>query len=184
MKTFFTLILFLAFSGTLLAQCPTAGRDTIVSFCKNEPFDVADLRSGDADTNGVFIDPAGDTMTSTNISLMFPGQYHYFYQVSDLGCTSDTAEYLINIFNCWPSGISETILENNELIQLNPVNDQLLLSDPNYDQLEIYSTAGRCVLTHPGSQNTLIDVSKLEGGNYILVIDKKGTKQFQRFIKY
>lgn len=184
MKTFFTLILFLIFSGTLPAQCPTAGRDSSDTYCKNQVFDIAALRSNDADLGGVFIDPWGDTMTTTSISLIFPGQYNYFYKVSDSICPTDSAKYVITIINCWPGGVSETILENNELIHPNPVNDQFLLSETNYDQLEIYSIAGTCVLKLLPSPNTLIDVSKLEGGNYILVLDKNGARQFQRFIKY
>lgn len=183
MKTFFTLIFSLAFSGTLLAQCPTAGRDTAVTYCQHEFFDVEELRSGDADTNGVFIDPAGDTMTNTVISLIYPGQYNYFYHAYDTSCPVDTAKYVITIgWNC-TYGLTET-LKNNQLIRLNPVNEQLILNEANYDQLEIYSTAGSCILTFSASPNTLIDVSKLEGGNYILVLNKDGTRQFQRFVKY
>lgn len=184
MKTIYTLILFLVFSETLLAQCPTAGRDTAVTYCQHEFFDVEELRSGDADTNGVFIDPAGDTMTNTVISLTFPGQYNYFYHVYDTSCPVDTAKYVITIgWNC-TGGLTEKTFENNQLIRFNPVNEQLILNEANYDQLEIYSIAGNCVLKPLPSLNTFIDVSKLDGGNYILVLDKNGSKQFQRFVKY
>ncbi|MDF3027684.1 MAG: hypothetical protein K0S23_1991 [Fluviicola sp.] len=183
MKTTLIILFFLVLSGTIFAQCPIAGRDSTTSYCKQEVFDLANLRSSDADLNGIFIDPAGDTMSSTTTSLIFPGQYTYRYIVSDLGCSDDSAKYVIVIINCWPGGISETSLENNELLQINPVNDYLQLSEVNYDRLEIYSTAGSCVLTFSASPNTLIDVSKLEGGNYILILDKDGTRQFQRFVK-
>jgi hypothetical protein len=183
MKPLFTLILFLVFTGTVLAQCPTAGQDTSDTYCKNQVFDIADLRSDDAALSGVFIDPWGDTMTVTSISLIFPGQYTYRYIVSESGCPVDSAKYIVIIVNCW-GGLSETMHENNKLIQFNPVNEQLILNEANYDQLEIYSTAGVCVLKLPPSLNTFIDVSKLEGGNYILVLDKNGSRQFQRFVKY
>jgi hypothetical protein len=183
MKTFFTLIFFLTFSGTLLAQCPTAGRDTSVTYCKHEPFDVANLRSTDADLGGAFMTPAGDTMTVTIDTLVIPGQYTYSYKVSGSGCSDDSAKYVITITHCFPGGISEAVLENNQLIRFNPVNEQLILNEANYDLLEIYSTAGSCVLTFSASPNTLIDVSKLEGGTYIMVLDKDGIRQFQRFVK-
>jgi hypothetical protein len=183
MKTFLTFILFLVFSGTLPAQCPTAGQDTSATYCKQEPFDVATLRSTDADSGGVFINPAGDTMITTMDTLIFPGQYTYRYIVSQSGCPNDSAKYIISIVHCWPGGIPETSLENNQLIRPNPVNEQLILSETNYDHLEIYSPAGSCVLTFSASTNTLIDVSKLEGGNYILILDKDGIRQFQRFVK-
>lgn len=183
MKTIFTLILSIISSSFIFGQCPTAGRDTAVTYCKQEVFDVAELRSSDADTNGVFIDPAEDTMTNTAISLNFPGQYNYFYHVSDTSCPVDTAKYVITIVWCETGGVSETILEDNSLIQSNPVNDQLILNDSHYDELEIYETSGRRVLFFL-DEKSIIDVSKLERGNYILVLNKNGTKQFQRFIKY
>ncbi len=183
MKTIFTLILSLASSSFIFGQCPSAGQDTVVTYCRYEPFDVAELRSSDADTNGVFIDPAGDTMTNTAISLIFPGQYNYFYHVSDTSCPVDTAKYVITITWCETGGVSETILEDNSLIQTNPVNDLLILNDSHYNQLEIYETSGRRVLLF-SDEKKVIDISQLERGNYILVLEKNGTKQFQRFIKY
>lgn len=182
MKTFFTLIFFLAFSGTLLAQCPTAGSDTAVTYCKYEPFDLADLRSNDADLGGVFIDPNGDTVTVTSMSLAFPGQFHFFYKVSEAGCPRDSADYRVDIFNCGTDGLSESMLENHALIRSNPVNDLLMLNDSHFDQLEIYENSGRLVLLFSDEKN-FIDVSQLESGNYILILEKDGTRQFQRFTK-
>lgn len=185
MKTIFTLILSLISSGFIFGQCPTAGRDSAVTYCKHEVFDVASLRSSDADLGGAFLDPAGDTMFVTTDSLIFPGIYTYRYKVSEPGCPDDTAKYFITIISWWcdTGGVSESILENNSLIQTNPVIDQIVLNETHYDQLEIYETSGRSVLKLAASSNTCIDVSQLEQGNYILVLDKNGAKQFQRFIK-
>lgn len=182
MKTILLVILSLTFYELGFAQCPTAGLDSAVTYCKYEPFDVASLRSNDADFGGAFLDPAEDTMIVTIDTLIFPGQYHYFYVVSDSVCLNDTAEYVITIINCW-GGISETVLENNALIHPNPVNSYLILNEIHYDQLEIHEISGRSVLKLTASSNTSIDVSQLEQGNYILVLEKNGTKQFQRFIK-
>lgn len=183
MKTIFALLLFLIPFGFVLAQCPTAGQDTSATYCPNEFFDVADLRSADADTNGVFIDPAGDTMTNTVISLTFPGQYSYFYHATDTSCPVDTAKYIIIITTpCW-GGISENVLEKNTLIQSNPVSESLILKDDQYDYLEILDLSGRSVLVIPPSSGIQITVSQLESGNYLLVQEKSGIRQFQRFIK-
>ena len=182
MKTIFTLSFFLLLCGFAFAQCPSAGRDSAIVYCKNEPFDVADLRSPDADTGGVFIDPAGDTMTTTQISLMFPGQFTYRYLISDTSCPADTAKYVITIVNCWPGGLDENTLENNALIKANPASDILLLNDPHFDLLEIYETSGRRVLLFSKTQ-ALINISKLQSGNYLLIQEKNGIRQFQRFIK-
>ena len=183
MKTIFTLLLFLVSSGVIFAQCPSAGQDSMPIYCPHEIFDVADLRSIDADTNGVFIDPAGDTMTNTVISLIFPGQYSYLYHVSDSSCPVDTAKYVIHIINNCSGGLTESVLENNALIKANPANDILLLNDPNYDLLEIYETSGRRILMLSEEQTT-IDISHMQSGNYLLVLEKNEIKQFQRFIKY
>jgi hypothetical protein len=184
MKTIFLGILSLSFYGSVSAQCPSAGQDSTAVYCKNELFDVAELRSDDADISGVFIDPAGDTMTTTVISLMFPGQYSYFYHVSDTTCPVDTAKYVIVIQNCWPWGLAENVVENNAIIRINPVSDQLVIHEIPFDFLEIYDTSGRRVLILSGSANTVIDVSQLKSGNYILILSNDGIKQFQRFLKY
>ena len=183
MKTTCIILLFISFSNALLAQCPSAGRDSSTTYCKNEPFDIATLRSLDADLNGVFIDPMGDTMTSTSQTLVFPGQYTYRYLVSDTNCTVDSAKYIITIFNCIPGGLSESVIESQALIQTNPVSDYLVLNEKDYDQLEIRELSGKLVLHIPGLNNQKIDVSQLKNGHYILVADKNGSKQFQRFMK-
>lgn len=182
MKTILT-FLFLVSAGSLFAQCPSAGRDSSITACPNEVFDVADLRSLDADTNGVFIDPAGDTMTNTEISLVFPGQYGFFYHVWDTSCPVDTAKYVIYIVHGCTWGLTENVLENNKLIRSNPVNDLLELNDFHFDLLEIYETSGRRVLLFSNEQ-AVIDMSQLQGGNYLLIHEKNSVKQFQRFIKH
>jgi len=55
-------------------------------------------------------------------------------------------------------------------------------NDSHFDQLEIYENSGRRVLLFSDGKN-FIDVSQLESGNYILVLEKDGTLQFQRFTK-
>jgi hypothetical protein len=183
MKNVLTFIVFVTLSGVLSAQCPGAGNDTTGTYCKNVPFDISELRSDDADTNGVFIDPAGDTITNTTFSLPFPGQYHFLYIVSDTNCPSDTAHYVIIINNnCW-GGLSENTSESHSLIRSNPVSRQLELTDPDYDQLEIYENTGRRVLILFTPENpSLIDLSQLERGTYVLVLTKQANRQFQRFI--
>ena len=182
MKTILIFISSLIFCGSGFAQCPTAGSDSSETYCRYEPFDVAELRSPDADTNGVFIDPMGDTMTNTDISLNFPGQYNYYYHTFDTTCPVDTAKYVITILICGTGGIAENISENHALIKANPANDLLLLNDPDFDLLEIYETSGRRVLLFSKEQ-TPIDISNLQTGNYLLIHEKNGIRQFIRFIK-
>lgn len=183
MKTIFTFLFCWVSSGFIFAQCPSAGRDSTAYFCKNEPFDVASLPSLDADTGGVFINPMGDTMTTTQISLQFPGQYSFYYHVSDTNCPADTAKYVITIINCFPGGFHENTLENNALIKTNPVNEYLVLNTATYDLLEIYETSGRMILSF-SKEKSILDISQLRSGNYLLLHEKDGIRQFQRFLKY
>lgn len=176
-------ILFTLFYSSLHAQCPSAGRDSSSTYCPHELFDVANLRSNDADTNGVFIDPSGDTMTNTVISLVFPGQYSFFYHVWDTSCPVDTAKYVILIVHGCTWGLTENTIENNALIKTNPVNEYLILNDLPYDVLEIYETSGRLVLSF-SNQKSIPDVSTLQAGNYLLIHVKNGIRQFQRFQKF
>lgn len=185
MKSFFFIGLFLLFSRAAFSQCPTAGSDSAATYCKDELFDLANLRSADADSGGIFFTPAWDTMTTTTTSLTFPGQYNFHYVVSDTGCVNDTARYVITIIStfCW-SGTDETVLEQHRLIRSNPASEQLVLYDANYDRLEIYEASGRCVIRMSDLHITSIDISQLEKGNYLLVLEKEQTRQFQRFLKY
>ncbi|TSJ39788.1 T9SS type A sorting domain-containing protein [Fluviicola chungangensis] len=185
METILILIISISFCNLSVAQCPTAGQDSAATYCPNEVFNIANLRSLDADTTGIFINPMGDTMTNTIISLQFPGQYTYFYHISDTNCPVDTAKYIVTILPVsacfWE--LTENASENNQLIHSNPVSNELVLNDLQFDQLEIIDPAGRIVLIHPSSNNPHIDISKLENGNYLLIVVNNGTRQFQRFIK-
>jgi hypothetical protein len=57
------------------------------------------------------------------------------------------------------------------------------MNDVPYDVLEIYETSGRLVLSF-SKEKSILDVSSLPSGNYLLVHEKKGIRQFQRFLKY
>lgn len=182
MKTIISTTVFLIFSQMLLAQCPTAGSDSSAVYCKNQLFDLADLLSSDASANGVFIDFSGDTMTSSSLSLAFPGQFPFYYKVSDTGCPVDSAKLTINVHNCW-NGITEAGYEDNNLMYPNPVTDKITLNVQQSDQLVIYSAAGYHVLTLSKPFGPTIDLSHLKQGTYILVVDKNGERQFRRFVK-
>ncbi len=109
MKQIFAGILISFFSVSATAQCASAGNDTIVTRCKNEPFDVALFLSDSASLGGVWYDPAYTVMLSTTVAgYNFPGQYNFEYIVFDAGCnTSDTASIKVTIVICWTDGINE-----------------------------------------------------------------------------
>ncbi|MBP5982163.1 MAG: hypothetical protein KA734_00435 [Fluviicola sp.] len=102
------LISFISISAT--AQCASAGNDTIVTRCKNEPFDVALFLTDSASLGGVWYDPAYTVMLSTTVpGYNFPGQYNFKYIVTDTICnTSDTALIKVTILTCWTGIVNES----------------------------------------------------------------------------
>lgn len=101
------LISFISISAT--AQCASAGNDTMVTRCKNEPFDVALFLTDSASLGGVWYDPAYTVMLSTTVpGYNFPGQYNFKYIVTDTICnTSDTAFVRVTINFCIPASVNE-----------------------------------------------------------------------------
>lgn len=122
-------------------------------------------------------------MTSSNLSLAFPGQFPFYYKVSGTGCPVDSAKFIINIYNCGTGGITEAGYENNNLMYPNPVTEKITLNVQQSDHLVIYSTAGCPVLTLSPPFDPTIDLSHLKQGTYILVLEENGERQFQRFVK-
>ena len=116
------LISFISVSAT--AQCASAGNDTIVTRCKNEPFDVALFLSDSASIGGVWYDPAYTVMLSTTVSgYNFPGQYNFIYIVTDTICnTSDTASIKVAIITCGTGSVND-LEESDTFIYPNPSSD-------------------------------------------------------------
>ncbi len=116
------LISFISVSAT--AQCASAGNDTIVTRCKNEPFDVALFLTDSASLGGVWYDPAYTVMLSTTVpGYNFPGQYNFKYIVTDTICnTSDTASIKVTIITCGTGSVND-LEESDTFIYPNPTSD-------------------------------------------------------------
>lgn len=123
MKQIFAGILISFFSVSATAQCASAGNDTIVTRCKNEPFDVALFLSDSASLGGVWYDPAYTVMLSTTVAgYNFPGQYNFEYIVFDAGCnTSDTASIKVTIITCGTGSIND-LEESHTFVYPNPTS--------------------------------------------------------------
>ncbi len=124
MKHLFAGILISIISVSATAQCASAGNDTIVTRCKNEPFDVALFLSDSASLGGVWYDPAYTVMLSTTVAgYSFPGQYNFKYIVTDTICnTSDTASIKVTITICETGGIND-LEESDTFVYPNPTSD-------------------------------------------------------------
>lgn len=177
------IVLSCCFPGKTIAQCPVAGSDSSVTYCWHEAFDLSTLLSADADTNGVFFNPAGDTINPPEDTLSIPGVYTYTYIVSDSACENDTAKFYITIYNCPIGGVGEVLNESTLLAYPNPATDQLVLHDKAVDELLIYDKRGRCVYRQSTPMSSVIDISRLDAGLYLLVIRQDGKAGFQRFMK-
>jgi hypothetical protein len=165
------------------AQCPEAGMDSSVTYCRHEVFDLSELLSPDASPGGVFLNPAGDTLSSPLDSLTFPGIYTYSYIVSDTACENDTAAFYVTIENCPTGGTNDLLNESHLLVYPNPAMDHLVLSDTDASVLLIYDELGKCVYRQTAPLSSVIFISDFDSGLYLLILRKDGYDTFQRFQK-
>lgn len=180
MKTASTVIFFLCLLKGL-SQCPEAGMDSSVTYCKNEVFDLSELLSPDASAGGVFLNPADDTLSSTLDSCPIPGIYTYSYVVSDSACENDTAFFYVTIENCPTGGTDELLNESKLLVYPNPSIDQLTMSSTDAESLQIYDEHGKCVYQRTAPLASAINISEFDPGIYLLILQKDGNSTFQRF---
>lgn len=176
-------VLSLLFPAKAGAQCPVAGSDSSVAYCWHEPFDLSTLLSADADSGGVFLNPFNDTINPPHDTLSIPGAYTYVYIVSDSGCVDDTAEFIVTIDPCFIGGVGEAANESFLLAYPNPAIDYLILNAATADDLVIYDLQGKCVFRQVAPLTQMIDISQLNRGMYVLVLQDKGSVAFQRFQK-
>lgn len=114
MKCLIIFLSVISFAHLSFSQCASAGEDSIVEVCRNEPFIVNSFLSDSASTNGNWFNPAGNPIVGVNsISFNIPGQYGFTYVVQDSVCgTIDSAFFLVNVILCNTWGIDETSSSN------------------------------------------------------------------------
>lgn len=184
MKSLLKTIIVLCFllPGIANAQCPVAGSDSSETFCPGYPFDLSTLLSADADTGGVYYRPNDSILDPPIDSLNIPGMYTYYYVVSDTNCANDTAVFMITIY-CFIGGTDEITEASKVLAYPNPATDQLMLYSTAADDLVIYDVHGKCVFRQTAPLTSVIDVSQLDPGFYLLLLQQDGVAEFQRFMK-
>ena len=75
-------------------------------------------------------------------------------------------------------------IDNEIMVYPNPTNDELFIeTNFNYNLIEVYTAQGRLMQSNISSIKK-IDVSDLNNGLYIIMLtDKNGNRQVQRFVK-
>jgi hypothetical protein len=149
------LIIFLSvisFAQLSFSQCASAGEDSIVEVCRNEPFIVNSFLSDSASTNGNWFNPAGNPIVGVNsISFNIPGQYGFTYVVQDSVCgTIDSALILINVISCINGGIEETSSTNLSIFP-NPTSNGVFTLSKEVDYVIEDASGKRIPVIHlPG----------------------------------
>jgi len=175
--------LFLFYSSFIFGQCPSAGADTTIYVCRNEIFDISQFLSFDADTNGVFFDPIGQPLNTSNFSLLIPGYYVYDYVVSADSCDNDTAQVIIHVEYCGSGGINENFIEETNLASPNPVEDILTVKDNQFDNLQLFNSFGQLVFESKALFSNEINLSTIQYGLYLLRIERENKVYYQRIFK-
>jgi hypothetical protein len=142
----------ISFAQLSFSQCASAGEDSIVEVCRNEPFIVNTFLSDSASTNGNWFNPSGNQIVGVNsISFNIPGQYVYTYVVQDSVCgTIDSAFFLVNVIMCNTWGIEETSSSNLTIFP-NPTSSGVFTLSKEVDYVIEDATGQRIPFIHsPG----------------------------------
>lgn len=96
-------------------QCDSAGSDTTVFICVQQPFTLNSFLSPNAALTGEWDNLIWETQVNPNVlgtdtlSFNFPSQFTWTYIVNDTNCnTSDTATVIINFIGLCDWGIDES----------------------------------------------------------------------------
>jgi hypothetical protein len=146
-------------------------------------FDISLFISNDADTNGVFFNPIGQALNTSNFSLLIPGYYVYDYVVSADSCDNDTAQVIIHVEYCWSGGINENFIEETNLASPNPVEDILTVKDNQFDNVQLINSLGQLVFESEALFSNQIDLSTFQQGLYVLRIERENKVYYQRILK-
>ncbi|MEY4521719.1 MAG: hypothetical protein RIT10_904 [Bacteroidota bacterium] len=153
MKVFILFSCFIFSIHVSIAQCASAGEDSLVEVCRNEPFIVNTFLSDSAATNGSWFNPSGNPIVGVNsFSINIPGQYVYTYVVQDSVCgTIDSAIFIINVLAwCATGGIEETNSSNLTIFP-NPTSNGVFTLSKKVDYVIEDATGQRIPFIHsPG----------------------------------
>ncbi len=165
----------------------SAGENGTVSVCRNQPVNLFEALSGNADLGGQWYDPSGNPISGSQpVSSNIPGSFNFDYIASNGVCPADTQFVEVLVANCdWLSVVAEKMQEIK--VFPNPANEVLnILNGSNLEglKIEMYDAMGRLVLTdNKALANTIeatISIAHLETGAYTMrVRNNEGEKVFK-----
>jgi len=174
----------LSYSSLFFGQCPSAGADTNIYVCRNEIFDIFSFLSNEADTGGVFLNPWGNVITNTSVSLNISGIYTYRYLVTADSCENDTVKIIVYVNDCpWTDGINEILTEETNLASPNPVEDVISINENQFENLQLFNSLGQVVFECDMLFSKEIDLSNFQQGIYLLRIERENKVYYQRILK-
>jgi hypothetical protein len=168
---------------------PNAGDDVMRIFCMNQPLDLDTLLSANADAGGTWVDPSGNAITGTMITLSgTPDVYIYTYVTAANGaCPAETASIEITV----DGGCDYLSITDEAMVDIsvypNPTTSVLTILNPSNTsslKVEMLDMNGRIVLVENTALNNATEatlaIDYLERGIYTLrVYNNEGQKTFK-----
>ena len=154
-----------------------AGKDGVITACKEETINLIGGLSGNVDLGGVWYNPsnqplAGNTYTNSGI----PGQFNFDYIASNKVCPDDTSNILVIVSEC-VAGIEDVGIESL-LVYPNPSRGVFYIRGTNDESLDLRLTDmyGRNVsfLAMETENGIQIEMTKASPGLFILQLKTKG----------
>ncbi|PKR80240.1 hypothetical protein CW751_11305 [Brumimicrobium salinarum] len=171
-----------------LYNASSAGRDSTITVCKEEPIDLLAGLGGTVDLGGTWIDYNNAPLsTSYPIAPQIPAQYNYYYVVANAACPADTALLVVNVDpTCTYVSVTEEEFEKIS-VHPNPATDLLNIVNPfNASALkaEMLDMNGRVVLFEDKALNNstkaTLAIDHLEKGVYTLrIYNGEGQRTFK-----
>ncbi|RYM35774.1 T9SS type A sorting domain-containing protein [Brumimicrobium glaciale] len=174
----------------LTIDMPTnAGDDVMRTFCMNQPLGLDTLLSANADAGGTWVDPSGNAITGTMITLSGqPDVYIYTYVTAANGaCPAATASIEITV----DGGCDYLSITDEAMVDIsvypNPATSNLTILNPSNTsslKVEMLDMNGRIVLVENKALNNATEatlaIDYLERGIYTLrIYNTEGQKTFK-----
>ena len=175
----------------IIGKINNAGNDTAVTVCLNQPLNLQTLLSSGADANGTWLNPAGGTMTSSNITTSdTAGVFEYSYELSIGTCPDNVAVMTITVdADCDYLSVTQETMSDISVYP-NPATTTLTILNPSNTSslsVEMLDMNGRVVLVETKALNNATEgtlaIDHLEKGIYTLRIYKDGGQKIYKIVK-
>jgi GEVED domain/Secretion system C-terminal sorting domain len=170
----------------------SAGTPGTINICKNEPTNLFNGLSGNADLGGTWTNPNGVALPDADITwgtLSVPGNYNYTYTVGNGVCpdVSSIVTIIVNPICDW-LGIENLDLSGIKFFP-NPTNDVMNIEAESLTEdlnLELTDMNGKVLWTGSmsvGVKSVQVDVSTFERGVYLLKLGNSKSENTVRVVK-